>query len=118
MRLCDLHEAADKMAAIKRKVRKRIMKGDSRLKKLLKSTNYSIDNVIYAIKKGECMSNPASDAKALGPTYLEQTISNILRDMLQDREFPIMKLNSIRKYFGLVRLNHKELRLISYKTSV
>ncbi len=118
MKLYALYEAVDKMAFVKRKVLKRIKKGDSRLKKLLKSTDLTLDNVIYAIKKGECISNPASDAKALGPTYLEQTVSHVLRDLVKNRELPVRKLNDVRKYFGLVKLNPKELHLVSYKASL
>jgi hypothetical protein len=113
MRLNVLHESFAER--LKEKVARKIEKGGSRLKKLLRATDYTLDSVRRAIKQGECMSDPASDAKALGPTYLEQTISGILRDLVQDKKLPLAKLNDAREYFGLVRLGRKGMRAIKAK---
>jgi len=114
MKLFDLHEqelAYDPFGEwVKSKVKRRIEKGDSRLKKLLRGSHFTLDHVRFAIKKGECMSNPRPGEKALGPTYLEQTVSNILRDMITNKEFPLEQLNDARSYFGLDRLGPKRLK--------
>jgi hypothetical protein len=95
---------------IKGKVQRRIMKGDSKLKTLLTGSGFTLDHVRYAIKNGECLRNPDPKAKALGPTYLEQTISNILRDLAQDKQIPLGKFNDARVYFGLERLKVRKLK--------
>ncbi len=113
MKLFLLHEAetADPFGEwIKSKVMRRIMKGDSKLKEVLRGSEFTLDHVIYAIKQGECLSNPIPGAKSLGPTYLEQTIANIIRDMVTGKEFPINQLNDARRYFGLERLGPKALK--------
>lgn len=114
MKLFHLHEAALDYnpfgEMIKGKVRRRILRGDSKLKKLLVGTGFTMDHVRYAIKNGECLRNPVPGAKALGPTYLEQTISNVLRDLAQDKQIPLGKFNDARVYFGLDRLGVKRLK--------
>lgn len=113
MKLYDLHEAKLEYHAfgewIKGKAQRRIMKGDSKLKSLLTGSAFTLDHVRYAIKNGECLRNPDPAAKALGPTYLEQTISNVLRDLAQAKQIPLGKFNDARAYFGLERLSVKRL---------
>lgn len=79
------------------------MKGDSRLKETLTGGDYTLDHVRLAIEKSVCLKN-------LGPTYLEQTISNILRDMVQDNELPMNQLNDARNFFHLDKMTPSELR--------
>ena len=114
MKLYDLHEEAIEYNAfgewIKGKAQRRIMKGDSKLKKLLTGAGFTLDHVRYAIKNGECLRNPDPTSKALGPTYLEQTISNVLRDLAQAKQIPLGKFNDARVYFGLARLSVKKLK--------
>lgn len=114
MKLFTLHEEELAYNAfgewVKGMARRRIMKGDSRLKKLLIGSEFTLDHVRFAIKNGECLRNPDPDTKALGPTYLEQTISNILRDLAQDKQIPLGKFNDARNYFGLSRLSMRRLK--------
>ena len=113
MKLYHLHEAELEFHAfgewIKGRVQRRLMKGDSKLKLLLTGSGFTLDHVRYAIKNGECLRNPDPASKALGPTYLEQTISNVLRDLAQAKQIPLGKLNDARAYFGLDRLSVKRL---------
>lgn len=111
MKLDVLHESF--IGSLKERVALKIEKGGSRLKKLMRATGYTLDTVRRAIKQGECLSDPRSDAKALGPTYLEQTISGILHDMVKDKKLPMSRLNDARLYFGLARLGRKEMREVS-----
>lgn len=114
MKLYHLHEAELQYNPfgewIKGKVQRRVMKGDSKLKSLLTGAGFTLDHVRYAIQNGECLRNPDPNAKALGPTYLEQTISNVLRDLAQDKQIPLGKFNDARTYFGLERLGVKKLK--------
>jgi hypothetical protein len=114
MKLFNIHEqelAFDPFGEwVKSKVKRRIEKGDSRLKTLIRGTGFTMEHVKFAIKNGECLRNPKPGEKALGPTYLEQTISNILRDLATDAEIPVGKLNDARAYFGLDKLGHKDLQ--------
>lgn len=114
MKLFDLHEQESEYDPfgewVKSKVKRRIEKGDSRLKQLLRGSHFNLDHVRFAIKNGECMSNSKPGEKALGPTYLEQTISNTLRDLVTDKELPLDQLNDARGYFGLSRLGRKRLK--------
>ncbi|MHA2264030.1 MAG: hypothetical protein ACXAEN_16675 [Candidatus Thorarchaeota archaeon] len=114
MKLFDLHEAPLEYHAfgewIKGKAQRRIMKGDSKLKALLTGSGFTLDHVRFAIKNGECLRNPDPGSKALGPTYLEQTISNVLRDLAQAKQIPLGKFNDARVYFGLERLSVKKLK--------
>ena len=114
MKLHSLHEEKLEFNAfgewLKGRVRRKIMSGDSKLKKLLMGSTFTLDHVRYAIKNGECLRNPDPDAKALGPTYLEQTISNVLRDLAKDRQIPLGKFNDARIYFGLERLTMRKLK--------
>ena len=114
MRLNNIHEEQIQYTAfgewIKGKVQRRIMRGDSKLKKFLTGSGFTLDHVRYAIKNGECLRNPDPASKALGPTYLEQTISNVLRDLSQDKQIPTGKFNDARLYFGLDRLGVKHLK--------
>lgn len=95
---------------LKYRVKKKLMKGDSRLKSLLTASNFTLDHVRFAIKHGECLRNPKEGEPSLGPTYLEQTISNVLRDLSQSKLIPLGKLNDARIYFGLERLSVRNLR--------
>lgn len=95
---------------LKSKVLRRINKGDSRLKHVLTGSNFNLEHVKFAIQNGECMRNPKPGEPALGPTYLEQTVSNVLRDLARANEIPIGKLNDARAYFGLDRLIAKKLK--------
>ena len=114
MKLYDLHEEELTYNAfgewIKGKVQRRVLSGDSKLKHLLVGSEFTLDHVRYAIKNGECLRNPDPDAKALGPTYLEQTVSNVLRDLAQDKQIPLGKFNDARNYFGLDRLSMRKLK--------
>lgn len=86
------------------------MDGDSRLKELLRGSVITLQHVQYAIKQGECLSANKPGMKALGPTYLEQTVSNILRDLVTANDLPISQLNDARGIFGLEVLSQKLLR--------
>jgi hypothetical protein len=114
MKLYDLHEQELDYNPfgewLKSKIQRRIDKGDSRLKKLLRGSQYNLEHVRAAIKNGDCLRDPKPGSKALGPTYLEQTISNILRDLATNKEIPIGQLNDARQYFGLERLSQKKLK--------
>jgi hypothetical protein len=114
MKLFSLHEEQLEYHAfgewIKGKAQRKIMKGDSKLKSLLTGTSFTLDHVRFAIKNGECLRNPNPGSKALGPTYLEQTISNVLRDLAQAKQIPLGKFNDARVYFGLSRLSVKKLK--------
>ena len=114
MKLYSLHEAEieynDFGRFIQGKAQRRIMKGDSKLKALLTGAGFTLDHVRYAIKNGECLKNPMPGSKSLGPTYLEQTISNVLRDLAQAKQIPLGKFNDARAYFGLDRLSVKKLK--------
>ena len=114
MKLFHLHEAELQYNPfgewIKGKVQRRVMRGDSKLKALLTGAGFTLDHVRYAIQNGECLRNPDPNAKALGPTYLEQTISNVLRDLAKDTQIPLGKFNDARTYFGLERLGVKKLK--------
>ena len=114
MKLFNLHEEALNFNAfgewIKGKVQRRVMKGDSKLKQLLTGSEFNMDHVRFAIKNGECLRHPDPNAKALGPTYLEQTVSNVLRDLAQDKQIPLGKFNDARNYFGLDRLSMRKLK--------
>ena len=113
MKLFDLHEQQLNYDAfgewVKSRVKRRIDSGDSRLKHLMRGTEFTLDHVRHAIKRGECLSNPKPGEKALGPTYLEQTIANVLRDLAAAKQLPIGRLNDARAYFGLDRLTMKAL---------
>jgi hypothetical protein len=93
------------------KVNRRINRGDSRLKQVLTGSEFTLEHVRFAIQNGECLRNPKPGESALGPTYLEQTVSNILRDLARDKEIPLDKLNDARVYYGLERLSAKKLNL-------
>ena len=122
MKLFHLHEAKLDYnpfgELIKGKVQRRIMKGDSRLKGLLTGAGFTMDHVRFAIKNGECLRQPDPNAKSLGPTYLEQTISNVLRDLAKDKQMPLGKFNDARVYFGLERLGVKKLKSPKPKSEV
>lgn len=103
MKLTNLYEQEDAFGNwLKEKMMRRITKGGSRLKEALTGEGYTLDHVRYAIDKSICFKN-------LGPTYLEQTISNILRDMVQDNEIKMTQMNDARAYFHLERMTPKEL---------
>lgn len=86
------------------------MDGDSRLKELLRGADFTLQHVQLAIKNGECLSSHKPGAKALGPTYLEQTVANILRDLVTANDLPISQLNDARRLFGLEVLSQKLLK--------
>lgn len=77
------------------------MDGDSKIKKIL--GKYSMDHIRYAIDKEICLAN-------LGSTYLEQTVSNVLRDMVQANIIPLSKLNDARNYFYLDEMTPEQLQ--------
>ena len=114
MKLYDLHEqqlAYNPFGEwVKSKVKRRIERGDSRLKALMRGTQFTLDHVRIAIKNGDCLRNPKLGEKALGPTYMEQTLSNVLRDLAKDNEIPLARLNDARMYFGLDKMSSKELK--------
>lgn len=111
MKLFRLHEEqAPFEELVLRKVQRKIMDGESRLRELIRGSSFTLQHVQYAIQNGECLSSRKPGAKALGPTYLEQTVSNILRDLVTDNEIPIMQLNDARKVFGLDVLSPKLLK--------
>lgn len=104
MKLSYLFEQDDQFGLIlKQKMKNRIKKGSSKLKEVLNSDQYNLDHVRLAIQKSVCLKN-------LGPTYLEQTISNILRDMVHENELPVTQLNNARNYFHLDKMTQAELR--------
>jgi hypothetical protein len=104
MKLAVLHEQGDPFGNwLKEKLQRRISKGSSRLKEVLHGDQYSLDHVRLAIDKSVCLKN-------LGPTYLEQTISNLLRDLVQSNELPMAQLNDARAYFHLNKMTPAELR--------
>jgi len=90
------------MAEVILKVVKRIYKGDSQLKQVLKQ-GYTIHQVIIAIKSNRCIAN-------LGKTYLEQTIAGTIRDLIKDRDFVVSEINTYRKVFGLPPLSRSEIK--------
>ena len=112
MKLFELHEQTGELfpQRLFRMVSRRLNKGDSRLKNLLRGAGYTLHHVQAAIKNGSCLSNPKPGEKALGPTYLEQTISNMLRDLVTDSELAITQLNDARKIFGLDVMSPKKLK--------
>ena len=77
------------------KVLDRIKGGDSQLKRIFER-GYTIEQVIWAIKNHKCIAN-------LGSTYLEQTISGTIQDLIADRGnvFTKVHLNDYRRIFGL-----------------
>lgn len=113
MKLFQLHEQRSMEQTpfgewLKDQVEYRVMKGESRLKKLLEKTNFTMDHVRYAMINGECLRDPEPGEPSLGPTYFEQTLSNVLRDLINKRILPPDKLNDARAYFGLERLGLKK----------
>jgi len=92
------------------KVNRRVMQGDSRLKHLLSGSGFTLEHVRFAIQNGECLRNPAPGEPSLGPTYLEQTIANALRDLARSKQIPLGQLNDSRAYFGLERLTANNLQ--------
>lgn len=115
MKLYHLHESEPLQQSpfgewLKSKVKAKVMKGESRLKSVLANSNFTLDHVRFAIVNGECLRNPKEGEASLGPTYLEQTISNVLRDLSQDKIIPLGKLNDARVYFGLERLGMRKLK--------
>ncbi len=112
MKLYNLYESDDPFGDwIKSRVSKRIMRGESKLRNLLVNTEFNIDHIHHAILHGECLRNPEPGSKSLGPTYLEQTVSNVLRDLMQEKQIPVGRFNDARAYFGLERLTQKKLRM-------
>jgi hypothetical protein len=95
---------------LKTQVKRKIMKGESRLKSVLSGSSFTLEHVRFAIKNGECLRNPREGEPSLGPTYLEQTISNVLRDLSQAKLIPLGKLNDARAFFGLERLSMRKLK--------
>lgn len=75
------------------KVVDKIKQGDSQLKRIFER-GYTIEQVIWAIKNHKCIAN-------LGSTYLEQTISGTLQDLIKERKLNKNKLNDYRRIFGL-----------------
>ena len=111
MKLFRLHEEeAPFEELVVSKVHRKIMDGDSRLRELLRGSGFTLQHVQYAIENGECLSSNKPGSKALGPTYLEQTVSNILRDLVTGNELPIAQLNDARKVFGLDVLSPRLLK--------
>lgn len=95
----------DRDAMIKTTIKKvvdRIYRGDSQLKSILKE-GYTIEQVISAIKTNKCISN-------LGTTYLEQTISGLIRDLIKDGELQPAHMNLYREIFGLRSLSDAEMQ--------
>lgn len=90
------------MSEVILKVVKRIYKGDSQLKDVLKQ-GYSIYQIIAAIKNNKCIAN-------LGKTYLEQTIAGTIRDLIKDGDFVVSEINTYRKVFGLPPLSRAEIK--------
>tara|TARA_R100001244_G_scaffold25113_4_gene25631 strand:+ start:85623 stop:86030 length:408 start_codon:yes stop_codon:yes gene_type:complete len=119
MKLYTLHEQSGEPFPqyVFRKVSRRLNKGDSRLKKLLNGAGYTLHHVQAAIKNGECLAHPSPEQKSLGPTYLEQTVSNILRDLVTDNELPVIQLNDARRLFGLESYSPKKLNKEKKRTS-
>jgi hypothetical protein len=98
MKLDLLNEGdADVGAALKERAVRAIFQGESQLKRVMVQQQLSMDHVITAIVNNKCLFN-------LGPTYLEQTLSGVLRDIV-----PVKSLNQARKIFGLEPLSSKEL---------
>lgn len=85
-------------ADLKDRVTREIMKGDSRLKKIISKHNLPIDAVIEAIKQQKCLFD-------LGSTYLEQIVSGIVANLVVPDQ-----LNQARKLFGLDPLSRSKLR--------
>lgn len=103
MKLTNLYEQEDPFGNwLKEKMMRRITKGGSRLKEALTGEGYNLDHVRLAIEKSICFKN-------LGPTYLEQTVSNLLRDMVQNGELKLAQMNDARNYFHLDRMTPKQL---------
>lgn len=91
--LCEDSYEAD----LRDRVAREIMKGDSRLKKIMSKHNLPIEAVIEAIKQQKCLFD-------LGSTYLEQMVSGIVSDLVTPEN-----LNQARKMFGLDPLNRTKL---------
>lgn len=97
MKLSLLNEQEDVALALKERVMRAIFQGESQLKRVMVQQHLSMDHVITAVLNNKCLFN-------LGPTYLEQTLSGVLRDVV-----PVKSLNDARKVFGLEPLSTKEL---------
>ena len=118
MKLYNLYESDDPFGDwVKSRVSKRIMRGESKLRNLLVNTEFNIDHIHHAILHGECLRNPEPGSKSLGPTYLEQTVSNVLRDLMKERQIPFGKFNDARSYFGLERLTPQKLKMTKRQRS-
>lgn len=83
------------------KVIKKILNGDSILKKYLSSNAIKMIDVVRAIKYKRCLSAPDQD---IGHTYLEQILGSIIRDIIS-----IENINAAREIFGLDNLPPSEL---------
>lgn len=92
-------------ADLKDRVTREIMKGNSRLKKIIAQHNLPIDAVIEAIKQEKCLYD-------LGSTYLEQIVSGIVSDLVAPDQ-----LNQARRMFGLEPLNRTKLRKEKMKSA-
>ncbi len=75
------------------KVTEKLREGDSQLKHIFER-GYTMDQVIWAIKNRKCIAN-------LGSTYLEQTISGTIQDLIKDSRLARTHLNDYRRIFGL-----------------
>jgi transcriptional regulator with PAS, ATPase and Fis domain len=86
-------------ADVIRKVVNKVRGGESQLKHVLER-GYNINHVIWAIKNRRCIAN-------LGSTYLEQTISGTIQDLIKDGKLSGHMLNHYRQIFGLPPMSHK-----------
>lgn len=75
------------------KVAEKLREGESQLKHIFER-GYTMDQVIWAIKNHKCIAN-------LGSTYLEQTISGTIQDLIADGRLSKVNLNDYRRVFGL-----------------
>lgn len=85
-----------------RKVVNKLRAGESQLKHIIEH-GYTIEQVIWAIKHRKCVAN-------LGSTYLEQTISGTIQDLIKDGVLSSHLINDYRKIFGLPPLDRENTR--------
>ena len=75
------------------RVKVHILRGDSMLKKPLKSGHISIDDIIYSIKNNRCLRAKERD---IGSTNVETIVSTSISEI-----FKANQVNQVRKIFGL-----------------
>lgn len=92
---------------IMRRVMRRIMKGNSDLKKAIKDGDITIPDMIKAITYNRCLRGPKRD---FGNTYLEQIVGTAIRQSI-----PVTHINKARLLFGMNKLPPSELRAVKHQ---